>query len=128
MLGILLLLGLTVYSSRHIRFEVDPSGLRISGGMYARFIPASRLQVDQMSSLYLGRDRDHRLKWRTNGVGLPGFSSGWFKLRNGEKALVFVTDQSRVVRIPVRDGYSIFMSVAEPERFVQTCREAFGGG
>ncbi len=125
LLGILILLGYTAWSSRNVRFELNPSGLRISGDMYARFIPESSLVIDQISALHLGRDENYRLKWRTNGVGMPGYSSGWFKLKNGEKALVFVTDQTRVVRIPTRDGYSILMSVAKPEKFIQVCRDTF---
>jgi hypothetical protein len=35
---------------------------------------------------------------------------------NGEKALVFVTDPTRIIYIPTRDGYSVLMSVAEPEK------------
>jgi len=27
--------------------------------------------------------------WRTYGYGTPGLSAGWFRLRNGEKAVVF---------------------------------------
>ena len=125
LLAIIILMAYTAYSSRHVRFELDQAGLKIKGDMYARFIPGSSLLIDQIASLHLGRDVNYRLKWRTNGVGLPGYSSGWFKLKNGEKALAFVTDQTRVVRIPTRDGYSVLMSVTEPDKFIQACQELF---
>jgi hypothetical protein len=47
-------------------------------------------------------------------------------LKNGEKALVFVTDPSRVVRIPTTDGYSVLMSVAAPDEFIRVCRDTHG--
>jgi hypothetical protein len=39
---------------------------------------------------------------------------------NGEKSLLFVTDRKRVVYVPTRDGYSVMMSVPQPEQFVAT--------
>ena len=29
---------------------------------------------------------------RTMGTGLPGYRAGWFRLRNGEKALLYLTE------------------------------------
>jgi hypothetical protein len=52
------------------------------------------------------------------GTGLPGYAAGWFKLANGEKALVYVTTQSEVVYIPTTEGYSLLLSVTEPDRFL----------
>jgi hypothetical protein len=53
---------------------------------------------------------------------MPGYQAGWFRLRNGEKALVFVGDPTRVVFIPVRDGYSLLVSVAEADPFLSALR------
>jgi hypothetical protein len=106
------------YSSRHTRFEVSAEGLQISSTMYGRMIPASALVVDAARVLDLGRDRQYRPKWKTNGSGLPGYQAGWFKLHNGEKSLLFVTDRKRVVYVPTNDGYSVLMSVKQPEQFV----------
>jgi hypothetical protein len=43
-------------------------------------------------------------------------------LRNGEKALVFVTDPKSVAYVPTRAGYSILVSVAEPARLLEAVR------
>jgi hypothetical protein len=58
-------------------------------------------------------------KWRTNGTAIPGYRAGWFKLRNGEKALMFVTETTDVVYLPTREGYSVLMSVTNPDEFLQ---------
>lgn len=110
------------YSSRNTRFEVSTEGLQITSSMYGRMIPASALVVDGARVLDLGRDRQYRPRWRTNGAGLPGYQAGWFKLHNGEKSLLFVTDRKRVVYVPTRDGYSVMMSVPQPEQFVAALR------
>jgi hypothetical protein len=105
------------FSTRQAQVTVSDRGLEIAGGMYGRTIPAASLLVDEARVLHLGRDRDYQLKWRTNGVGLPGYAAGWFKLRNGEKSLCYVTNQRRVVYIPTTEGYSVMLSVDRPEEF-----------
>jgi hypothetical protein len=62
---------------------------------------------------------EYRLRIRTNGVGLPGYRAGWFRLRSGEKALVFVTDLEQLVYVPTREGYSVLLSVVAPEEFLE---------
>lgn len=112
------LFGWIVYSARNTVVEVESDGLRVSGTLYGRHVPIDALRVDEARQLNLERDADYRLKWRTNGIGLPGYKAGWFRLRNGEKALAFITDARRVVYVPTNDGYSILLSVAEPGRVI----------
>jgi hypothetical protein len=122
------LFGYLAFSSRHVRLEVAEGELRIRGDIYGRRIPATSVVVDEVKVLNLTRDAAYGLKLRTNGVGLPGYASGWFKLLNGEKALVFVTDPTRIIYIPTRDGYSVLMSVAEPEKVKERLQESLTKG
>jgi len=110
------------YSSRHMNFTVNDQGLRISPGLYGRFIPKADIDAEGVRVLNLNSDADYRPKWRTNGAGLPGYSAGWFKLQNKEKALVFVTDRSSVVYIPTNKDYSVLLSVREAEEFADVIR------
>jgi len=128
LLGIVTLFGYLAFSSRHVHLEVGEGGLRIGGDIYGRSIPASSVAIDAVKVLNLKQDEAYRLKWRTNGSGLPGYKSGWFKLANGEKALVFITDPTRVIYIPTRDGYSILMSVAEPDQVKERIKENLAKG
>jgi uncharacterized protein (DUF58 family) len=123
LLGIVLLMGYLAYSARNVSFQVSPEGLRISRSIYGRTIPAASLRLDSVKRVDLTEDHDYRIKWRTNGAGMPGYNTGWFKLRNGEKALLFLTDRRRVVHVPTRDRYSLLLSVSEPEQFIQTLNE-----
>ena len=52
------------------------------------------------------------------GTGLPGYQSGWFRLRNGERALLYLTDRTRAVYVPTTAGFSVLLSPAEPDRFI----------
>ena len=123
LVGLLILFACLAYSSRHVKFEVSAEGLRITGDIYGRMIPAQALAADQTRAVDLTRDREHRPSWRTNGAGLPGYKAGWFRLVNGEKGLVFVTNPKSVVFIPTQQGYSVLLSVAQPDEFVQAIRQ-----
>ena len=115
LLGLLLLFGYIFYSTRNVTFEVSAEGLRIRGDLYGRLVPRGVLLLDQARVLNLSEQRDYSLSWRTNGIGLPGYSSGWFRLKNGEKALAFVTKKESVLYLPTREGYAVLLSTPEPQ-------------
>jgi hypothetical protein len=117
---LLAVIGLFVYigySSRNIQFTINDDGLRISPGLYGRLIPREAIKTEGVRVINLTIDSEYLPKWRTNGVGLPGYSAGWFKLKNGEKALVFLTERTRVVYMPTTENYSVLLSVREAEEF-----------
>jgi hypothetical protein len=103
------------HSSRNMTFTVNDEGLRIRGGFYGRMIPKSDILAEEVRVMNLDMETDYKPKWRTNGIGLPGYAAGWFKLQNKEKALLFVTDRSRVVYIPTSKDYSVMLSTTEAE-------------
>ncbi len=122
--GLFLVFLYMAHSARGTRFEVSPEGLRIRGDIYGRAIPLSEIEMSRVKPVDLALQTEYRPRWKTNGVGLPGYKAGWFKLANGEKGLMFVTDQSRVVYVPTIRGYSVLLSVAEPEQFAAALRNA----
>jgi hypothetical protein len=109
------LLAFIAYSSKNARFEVSDEGLRISRCLYGRLIPRSEIEAEAVKVINLNIDSEYSPRRRTNGAGLPGYSEGWFKLKNNEKALLFVTDRSSVVYIPTTKDYSVLLSVREAE-------------
>ena len=117
---ILAILVYTAYSSLHSRVELSSNRLRLVGDFWGRTIPLESLYVSEARILDLDRRSDYALKRRTFGTGLPGYASGWFRLRNGEKALVYLTRREHVIYIPTSLGYSLLLSIEEPERFRET--------
>jgi hypothetical protein len=73
--------------------------------------------------LDLKSDVEFQPKIRKNGIGIPGLKQGWFRLRNTQKALLFVTDVSRVVYVPTHEGYSVLFSTPAPEAFAEYVRK-----
>lgn len=111
-----------------IRLTVTEEGLEVTGGWYKRFIGLDKLNVDGAQPLDLTQSEGYRLKWRTNGIGMPGYKAGWFRLRNGEKAVVFITDQAQVVYVPTTEGYAVMASVADARGVIGALQQAKAAG
>jgi len=118
LVGVLVLMFWLAWSMQHVRFTVSNEGLRLQGDLYGRIVPLKSLKLDEAVVTNLNTDKEHQPKWRTMGTALPGYAAGWFKLRNGEKALLFVTDRTRVARIPTTEGYTVMVSVSEPAALI----------
>src|SRR4051794_15967401 len=103
-------------------FELSPAGLRLRGDLYGRMIPASSLRGSEARRL---TETDTGLipTVRRFGTAMPGYQSGWFRLRDGEKALLYLTDRTRAVYVPTRSGYSLLLSVTDPDRFLARLRD-----
>jgi hypothetical protein len=104
------------------RFEVLPDGLRLSGDLYGRTIAHDNIQLDAVRRVDLATESRLRPASRRMGTGMPGYQSGWFRLRNGEKALLYLTDHAKAVYIPTTEGYSVLLSPADPDGFINALR------
>ena len=120
LLIILVALAYTAYSACNSRFEVGDGQLHLVGDFWARSIPIQSLQLKRAAILNLDKSLDYVPHRRTFGTGLPGYASGWFRLRNGEKSLLYLTRRNSVVYIPTSLGYSLLLSADRPKEFLAT--------
>ena len=114
--AVFMALAYTAYSSQKSRVELDNGRIRLVGDFWGREIPLERLNVSDARILDLGKNTEHAPRRRTFGTGLPGYASGWFKLRNGEKALVYLSRRTDVAYVPTTEGYSLLLSVNNPDK------------
>ena len=119
---VLIMLAWVAWSSRHSRVEVTNESLRLVGDLWGRSIPLRSLDLAAAEVLTLDATSAYRPVSRTFGTGMPGYASGWLRLHNGEKALAYLTTRSRVVHIPTSDGYSLLLSVADPDALLGALR------
>ncbi|MFA5309646.1 MAG: PH domain-containing protein [Dehalococcoidales bacterium] len=119
LIGVIALFASFGYQARHATFALTDTGLRIGPGLYGRTIPKDIIEAEGVRVIDLNLEKDYQPKWRTNGAGLPGYSLGWFKLKNQEKALLFVTDRSSIVYIPTTGNYSVMLSVRDAAEMVK---------
>ena len=119
---VIAMLAWVAWSSRHSRVEVTDQSIRLVGDLWGRSIPLAKLDLAAANVLELGASSEYRPVARTFGTGLPGYASGWLRLRNGEKALAYLTSSERVVHIPTSDGYALLLSVVDSEALLEALR------
>ena len=102
---------------------IENDSLRIKAPIYGRVIPLAKLDVSSLEVIDLNESPNHRPRTRTNGIGLPGYAVGWFRLGTGEKALAAITARDNVLYIRTNDGYSLLLSLVDPEGFTSELTE-----
>ena len=92
---------------------------------YGRKIPIENILVNELEKIDLNQNKEYNISVRTNGVGLPNFHSGWMRLKNKEKALVFLTNKENVLLMPTKD-FIVLFSMEKADEFINTIREIKG--
>jgi len=101
-LVLLACIGLMVFSPKP-SIIIENGFLTINSLFYGRTIPIEDINADGIRLLNLKTDNDYKPRIRTNGIGLPNYTVGWMRLRNGNKALVYLNDRTNVVLIPTKE-------------------------
>ena len=98
--------------------SVDEDSLRLQVPMYSATVPLDVIFARQATILDLATNRQVRPYVRTNGLRVPGYQLGRFRLENGTPARVALTRQSGVVYVPTNVGTALLISVDDPEKFI----------
>ena len=108
--------------SKKVVYEITPTHLAIKGDMFGDTIALSSLKLNEMCLIDISRKVPQSLRWKLWGTGLPGYYSGEYALRGGERALVFISDKKRTVYIPRIGAESLLLSVDNPGLFMLALR------
>lgn len=123
-LGIIFLFIGIYISANKIQYVITDDGLTIKNALfYSRFIPKEQIIPQQIKMVNLAQDQSFAPTVRTNGIGLPGFLSGWFRLKNKEKALLFITNREKALYIPTRQNYVLLVSTTDPDHMLAIMQE-----
>jgi hypothetical protein len=112
-----------VFTAKHSAVEINAQGLWIRGGVYSRKIEKGSVLQEKIRVVDLLSSPEYLPKKRLNGLGLPKYKMGWFRLQNGEKALVFLSDTGGAVLIPTSNGYSLLINPRNADEFIRTIDE-----
>jgi hypothetical protein len=128
LLGPLLLLDLLyLFLAWRIRcagVALNAQAIGIDTGFSTRLVALERLAPRGMKEVDLKQRPELRPLLRTLGLGLPGFSGGWYRLRDGRKALCLVTERDRVTVLEDEAGLVYLISMADPEPLRRALRAA----
>lgn len=127
LVAVMVMLVATTRGARNSRFELSSEGLRLRGDLYGRLIAPSAIRSEGVRVVDLATSPELVPVARTAGTSVGGYNAGWFRLRNGEKALLYLTDRRRVVYVPTTIGYSLLLSAQEPDRMAERLRGNLAG-
>ncbi len=103
---------------------LEAGRLEVGSGPFAHHVALSDVIGDDVRRVNLQDEPELALGWRTWGTALPGFRSGWFRLKQGGRAWVHFRDPSRVVVVPTRADHVLLLEPLEPAALVARLRSA----
>ena len=104
-------------SMRNTTLALTENELIIKSLFYGRKVPIENIFIDEIKQIDLDVNTEYAATLRLNGIFVPQFRSGWMRLKNKEKALVFITDKNNVVLIPTKE-YLILFSMSNIDEFI----------
>ncbi len=128
---LLSIVALTVWvymKSTNATVRIEGHALTLDAAIYGRSIALSSIKLPEVRAVTIAEGMPLAPKVRTNGIGLPGYRLGWYRLRNGEKALLAMSGTQQAVYLPTTEGYSLLVSLRRPVVFMETLRTAIAAG
>lgn len=114
---LLLVLAFIIWSILRAGVRVDQGMLIVQTGLFASRMAFSELRQHGLRVVNFDEQTQLKPVLKIAGTGLPGFTSGLFRLRNGERATCLLLNRDRVcyLRNDVKNR-SLLLSLAEPEK------------
>ncbi|MGI2259642.1 PH domain-containing protein [Shewanella sp. GXUN23E] len=122
-ISVVLVLGLTLifswawYKAQSAEVSLNMTQFRLDVPFYGETLARSELIAGGVREINLNEEPGLKPDLRTNGMGMPGFQLGWFRLDDGQKALMAVGTGTQVL-IPTHKGYVIIVSTSDAERLI----------
>lgn len=102
---------------------LDNRELHVRATFYTKKLSVETIDLEKARVLSLEEHTDLAPMLKTNGFSLPGLKAGHFRLRNLGKAFCLVTDRTRVLILPLRNGGMVLLSPARPADVLARLRE-----
>lgn len=120
--------GALAFLLRRHRLRLGADGLEVATTFYRRQFALSALDLGAARVVDLGERPEFRPMLRTNGVSIPGFRSGWFRLRSGSRSLVATAGGQRLLWIPTAAGHELLLQPGDPRALLEALRATAGQG
>jgi hypothetical protein len=120
---VLLVGAVLALALRRRAIVLDNRELQVRAMFYTKRLAVESIDLDKARVLSLEEHTELRPTLKTNGFSLPGFNAGHFRLRNLVRAFCLVTDRTRVLTLPLRDGSLVLVSPARPADLLARLRE-----
>lgn len=102
---------------------VSESSLDFDVPIYSKTVPLRLLDINHAQIIDLTQNSQFKIQFRQNGIGLPGYQLGYFKLeqpyRGISKAILSVTDSTKVIVLPTKENVIFIFSVDNPHEVLR---------
>lgn len=127
--GILIIpvvLALLVLAMKRRAVELRDGVLEVRAALFRHRVAVSALDLERARIVDLRERTELRPVLKTGGMSLIGFDAGRFRLRDKfGKAFCLLTDRSRVLWLPHRDGNDqLLLSLQQPQALLDALRAA----
>ncbi|WP_299802439.1 hypothetical protein [uncultured Shewanella sp.] len=106
------------YKVNDSKLIMSSDSLTLDVPFYGFSLPISEIDSAGIKRLDLKKEPDFKPDLRANGMGMPGFQLGWFRLANEQKAFVANSNAEKLVMIPTLHNYPLIVSLQEPGKLL----------
>ena len=128
-IAVALIVALLVWSVRRRHVVLDGDLLTVAAGFNAVRVRTADLDIAAARIINLTDNATLKLGLKTFGTSMPGYHAGHFRLRNRSRAFVLLTDRTKVLALPERNGRTLLLSLERPQSLLdalKTMAEASG--
>lgn len=104
------------------RLRIAGDRLLVGGGLYQETLPLSSIQIDAVRTVPAA-EVWRVLGVRTNGVGLPGLSLGWFRVGMAKKVFA-AAGSGDALYLPTSGSFDLVVSPTDSAAFLAALRES----
>ena len=121
-----LLAGLIALDMFRRDVRLTEAGLRLRTLPWRSTVRLDELDLDRAEIVDLSKRPELLPRIKIAGARLPGYTAGLFWLRDKRRGSVLVTDRSRVLLLPRRNGSVILLSLQHPDALLEALRRRRG--
>ncbi len=123
-----LVLGLMLLAMARRSVQLRDGVLDVRAAMYRKRVAVAELDLQRARVVDLQEHTELRPVFKTNGIFLPGYHAGHWRLREKlGKAFCLLTDRRRVLWLPAHDGATqLLLSLERPQALLDALRAVRG--
>ncbi|MBI2382407.1 MAG: hypothetical protein HYV16_16785 [Gammaproteobacteria bacterium] len=102
---------------------ISDGSLTVKAGFYSRTVSLEKVDAAQIRQVDTINEPSLALSMRINGIGMPNYSSGWFKIKNGDTVFVLMGNPPYVY-IPIKGSEAFIISAPSTAEFINSLKAA----
>jgi hypothetical protein len=122
-LPIIVVFIIVAMATRKTQFEISNKGLEITGDWCGDTLAWRDMDIPHARIVQFDAEPGLKPKWKTAGLAMPGYCSGWFRLYDKSKALIFLTDKKEAIYLPTRKDFCVLLSSTDNSALLQTLQQ-----